>query len=797
MLRRIAAIVALAALAAAGRVQAETVKKVVGFDAAGGNLLKADAWRPYEKGFDRPKGEEFACDNGADSSVRRGVMQTVVLNQKEPRPIIAAAWSRADGVGGSRDSDYSLYLDLIYADGTPLWGQSAPFTTGTHDWERREVCIFPAKPVKQLSFYMLLRGHSGKAGFRGAELRELRVPPGMMWFDGLPVTPAAAPDKRFIVRDVAAGGDFVSFENGKALGLEIRSETAKPENAYSYNVKLTDTTGKDRAVTLAFTLPVKGGRSRWLGDVRRETPAEPPNEYLSASSFGDVGQGRISRYPFAAVAADDWGHGIGIDMAYPAFFRVGFSAGSGELYIAYDLALAPEKPSVELRFCTFIFQDYWGFRGAVAAYQRLFADAFRCRTPQQGIWMPFYKISKVEGWEDFGFKFKEGNDETAWDDEHNISTFRYTEPMTWWMRMPKGMPRTLEAATVEARRLAEKGDSSAQALLTSGYYDTAGRFVARLRNEPWCDGAVWSMNSAPGIAGAVTDFKNKWSAALREKLYGPGRKGDLDGEYVDSSEGYVTDELDFRRDHFAAVRAPLVFERGTNRPAVFRGLIAYEYVRAIAEDVHAMGKLTMANGTPDRLPWLAPYLDVMGTETDWNPGGKWRPMSDDALMYRRIICGPKPYCFLMNTNFDAFPHELVEKYMKRCLAYGMFPGFFSANASTGHYFSRPDLYNRDRPLFKKYVPLTRRVAEAGWRPIPFARSGDPKVYVEQWGEKLLTVFNDSPERRTATITLESTAPRRPDAFTSKELVRGTPLAWENRKATLTLDGEDIAVIELP
>jgi hypothetical protein len=143
MLRRIAAIVALAALAAAGRVQAETVKKVVGFDAAGGNLLKADAWRPYEKGFDQPKGEEFACDNGADSSVRRGVMQTVILNQKEPRPIIAVAWSRADGVGGSRDSDYSLYLDLVYTDGEPLWGQTAAFSVGTHDWQRVEVQVMP------------------------------------------------------------------------------------------------------------------------------------------------------------------------------------------------------------------------------------------------------------------------------------------------------------------------------------------------------------------------------------------------------------------------------------------------------------------------------------------------------------------------------------------------------------------------------------------------------------------------------------------------------------------------------
>ena len=46
--------------------------------------------------------------------------------------------------------------------------------------------------------------------------------------------------------------------------------------------------------------------------------------------------------------------------------------------------------------------------------------------------------------------------------EHGILTFRYTEPMTWWMPMPKEMPRTLEAALAEARRLAGKGSPRGQ-----------------------------------------------------------------------------------------------------------------------------------------------------------------------------------------------------------------------------------------------------------------------------------------------------------------------------------------------
>ena len=136
----------------------------------------------------------------------------------------------------------------------------------------------------------------------------------------------------------------------------------------------------------------------------------------------------------------------------------------------------------------------------------------------------------------------------------------------------------------------------------------------------------------------------------------------------------------------------------------------------------------------------------MGTETDWNRGGKWQPMSDADLLYRRALCKGKPYCFLMNTDFEQFSHELVEKYMKRSLAYGMFPGFFSHNASQGHYFTRPELYDRDRPLFKKYVPLCKRVAEAGWEPITRARSQRRAGLRRALRRpRYLTVFNDSPE----------------------------------------------------
>jgi hypothetical protein len=766
------------------------LKTVLSAGNAGENLLDQNAWRPWQNGFEKKDGV-FVCDNASNAQVQRGVSQTIALNQTKPEPIVATAWSKADAVGGGRDSNYSLYLDLVYTDGSPLWGQVAPFNVGTHDWEKVQVVIFPEKPVKSVSFHMLLRQHSGRALFRDPELRVIKPPAGACLFDGVPVSLSDLNIEGFQVRDVAADTDFVRIERS-AMGLELECTQEQIDKATFFNVTISDRTGNDRAVTLVYAVPIPAENCLWLQDPRRSLIVETNQEYMNAGRFSAGANGRLSRYPFAALASDNQGIALGIDMDRPAFFRVGYNSGTKELFLAYDIGLAPEKPTACLRFCKFTFDTEWEFRAALGQYYEIFPEHFRCRTPEQGLWMPFARISDVNDWQDFGFKFKEGTNETQWDDQNGIITFRYTEPMTWWMSMPKEMPRTLENALAEARRLAtEKSDVRAKALLTSGFHDSSGNFAARLRNTPWCDGAVWSINSMPNIKGEVTDFKNKWNPELKERLYGPKAKGDLDGEYIDSSEGYVTDELDFRRDHFACTDTPLTFSLNGRKPAIFRGLIVFEYIRAIARDIHGMNKLMMANSTPHNLCWLMPQLDVIGTETNWNPGQTWRPMSDTGMLYKRTLCKGKPYCFLMNTRFEEFSHELVERYMKRSLAYGMFPGFFSHNASQGHYFTRPQLYERDRDLFKKYVPLCKLVAEAGWEPITLARSSDNHVYAERFGEKFLTVFNDSSERREVTISLEQNAPK-----TSLELIHDQTITWHNRVTELTLDGEDVAIIEM-
>lgn len=837
----------------------------------------------YVGGFVEENGV-YVCDAGDASDKGFGVATRFELNQTEAKPVVAVGASKAEGVSGNVGGDYSLYLDVELADGTMLWGQQAAFPVGDSDWTEERVRILPPKPIKSLTFYGLFRNRSGKASFKDLTLFEANIPDGFALFDGVPVETASVDAEKaaetFVysaqIRDVAKSGDFLNVNLGKMGrdgdeidGILVQGGPIPSGMARESAVCLTNCSGEDRALTFVVAArldaehrgysvwgkgseeidAVKRGDLYWLDDPRRVRKIEGGGEYLNANTVAEIGLGRLSRYPIGGVAtASGKAFGWAVDPDYPAFYRIGYSAATRELYLAFDVALTKEKPTAEFRFTTLspdnstfgesAASERDAFRRLWARYVEKYPEAFVVRAPEQGNWMPFADISDVPGHEDFGFKFKEGNSEVGWDDEHGIVTFRYTEPTTWWLALPKDAPKTLEAAVAVVEKLAAEGNREAQALLTCGIRDANGNLCGQFLDTPWCDGIVWSVNDAPGLVNLAKEgklangrkdangafypggFETNWNAKLADELYPPAPSKlpktrdeflaaeatvGLDGEYVDSSEGYVTAILDFERSHFAGMTTPLVFDAKTKRPAIYRGLIAFEYVRKIAGDVRARGKLAMANSTPGQFFWLVPQLDVLGTETNWNWQGRWSPSDDATSLYRRTLCGGKPYCYLMNTDFDLFSREMVEKYMKRSLAYGMFPGFFSADASTKHYFDNPGLYERDRELFKKYLPLCKAVAEAGWNPVTGARSNDDAIYVESFGELVeigpekplyFTVFNDSQEEKAFEIALEPQIAKFAAQNAPTELTSGETVASQDGKIVGKIGPEDVRVFRL-
>ncbi|MBR4673826.1 MAG: hypothetical protein IKP00_05110 [Victivallales bacterium] len=772
-------------------IHAKTVKEVLYISS---KLKEVDVsqveWRPWGDGFVITD-EGPMCDNGDNKTLIKGVGKKIILNQKVPLPLKVTAESKADNASYSNSTGYSLYLDVYYTDGSALYGQKAEFTGGTHDWESREVFVNPSSPIREVNCWLLFRKNSGKAWFRNLRFWEGESKAeNYACFDKVVVT-SNPPYSGWLLRDVAAHSNFESFENGQALGISLSTKHSSGNLGANFiEATITSDGKKDRILHLVYSQALQG-TWKWIPYFENQPLPDNLPEYGSTSDSGCSFANGFSRFPLACVANGTNGQAIGIDMNLPVHGRNGFNTLSNSLFVSWDIALTPEKPTATVRLFTFNFDAQWAFRGAIDTLYKVFPEAFAVRVKKQGLWMPFAKISDVQGWEDFGFAIKEGDGETTWDDAHGIQTYRYTEPTTWWMKMEnKGRPSTMEECLKEVERLVKEGkDMHAKSFASSVIHDVNGNPVGLIKDTPWCNGIVWSMNSAPGIRGEHTDYTVKWSA-VKEKHHGPNAKGVLEGEYIDSSECYVTHYIDTRRDHFVAYELPLTYDSRTLMPGATKYHITYEYVKGIADDIHAMGKTMMANSTPTRLWFLAPILDIMGTETNWKQGDKWEPMSTNELFYRRALCGGKPYCFLQNTDFTRFTYECSENYMKRCLAYGMYPGYFSPNASGNHYFKNPTIYNRDRPLFKKYVPLCKLVGEAGWQPITLARSSQRQIVVERFGKSYFTVFNDNAKSNEAVITFE----KAPASVT--DLVNNIAIRLDGKTATFQLAPENVALLDV-
>ena len=759
--------------------------------------LSFDTCHKFGAGFER-EGAEIICDNGTDSTVQRGATWPIVLNQTEAIPFSITAESRMEKEGGRVSRDYSIYLDITYADGSKLYGQAAEFMpSASKGWQKKSVLVQPEKPVKSFSCHLLYRNQPGKVRFRAPVMRQYAGDKFTMYDTCNVILPKCRKLEKpsFLLRDVMACRGFESIEpDGEAgkIALEVNAE--KRGGATLFDVTLKDLSGKDRAVTLVYAVPfAQGGKTIWHADPRTdiELGAGKSGQYRSVRDVG-AGEGPLSIWPFGAMTTGGEGIALGIDCTAPAFFRTTANETLRQMFIAFDIGFTKEQPAAHFRFVRFGFPAKQGFRGALAEYQALLPEFSKVRIKEHGLWMAFARISKVEGWEDFGFKIKEGDNEPDWDDAHGILTFHYTEPCTWWMRMAGGAETySLADCLVEADRLAASGDAFARAWRNSAMRDASGRVVGSVMDTPWCKGAVWNLCPLSKLPDGEYAYKfqdRDWELRYAGKTLPHG----VDGEYIDSAEGYLTPPLDYARDHFAHCETPLAFDPITKEPAIAKCLSIFEYVRAAANRSHAIGRYLMGNCIPVRWPWLVAYSDYGGQEVRWIDGktAQWKPMPDSELLYRRAMSGGKPYCFLMNVDFDKFPHELADKYMQRCLAYGLFANFFSPNASSGHYFRRPELYNRDRPLFKKYVPLCRRISEAGWRPVnTLAVSDNPAVFVEQFGDRYLTVFN--PGDKPQTVRIRSLA----GAKRAAELVAGGEWRFSGGVAAAEIPPETVRLLD--
>jgi hypothetical protein len=436
-----------------------------------------------------------------------------------------------------------------------------------------------------------------------------------------------------------------------------------------------------------------------------------------------------------------------------------------------------------------------------------------------GIWAPFTSPESVKGYQDFGFAYHEGDNSKKADNAAGILDFRYTEPMTWWMPMPPAMPRTYENALKMVNDLAAKKETItpntprptptelAKAVLNCGSQDEYGRYNLEFRNEPWANGAVFVMNPNPEIAATEerpTRGYLNYNADMAKRLYSPeaGRQnGVQDGEYLDSLEGW-SDVLDFRPENLTGSPYPLTFETDSRKTVLPQWFSTHMFTRYLRDDLHNRGKLLMANSVPVRFSVYAAVLDIMGIEVNWlNGNGQFEADPDEIMNLRRTMSGTKPYLLLMNTDYDKFDSSMVERYFKTSMFYGIFPSMFSANAAEHPYWEAPKWYDRDRPLFKKYIPIIKKLSAAGWEPITYARSSTPDIYVERFGTRLFTIRNATARDVSGTIIVDLGAIKLPrTGLRVFDIATGTEMksnaGGDRLEVNVSLKSGDAAALEI-
>jgi len=191
--------------------------------------------------------------------------------------------------------------------------------------------------------------------------------------------------------------------------------------------------------------------------------------------------------------------------------------------------------------------------------------------------------------------------------------------------------------------------------------------------------------------------------------------------------------LDANRTALAAADYPAVFDRdgvvGLATP-----LAAYEFCGPMAGALQARNKRLLLRGAPERLPWLTALADAVVEETDEPPPGdpaRWAA--------RRATAGPRQVSLVWRAAEPPTPDEL-EKMLRAGLYWGVVPSVTGGDYWTS---AAPE---RDRALYRTWLPLIRRVADARWQPVGVARAVTPEVGVETWGDgesgpRLLTVHN--------------------------------------------------------
>ena len=555
-----------------------------------------------------------------------------------------------------------------------------------------------------------------------------------------------AQQRTFAVTDqadkLAQGGQLEASPAGSEIRLGVRYEPG--ESGTRIAVRLADQSGRDRGLMVRLSLVSSGeGDWRWGRDLDAAVPLGdkplssttalrglPGLPYFEEAERPDYGQ--YSTYPLGVIQrGGDW-QALARPLSELALVRFsGVGGDEARLVAEVDLALSEyTDPPREAEFELWFLQDEGAdgaMREALGRYYEVRPEDWEVRTPMFGGWMPFTDLAKLPNVDEFGFAFQEGGRSPAFVDVLGALSFVYFHcagefaNVDGYERGSQPLP-PYETVVAAFNAVAKRRTGLDEAWDVCGIRNADGKIEyrpERVYGDFFCQACV--------------DPEVPYGKAMADRLTArvtaqPAPK-DIDGVYYDG----IAAGLDYAPEHLRAADHLLLWDGKLGRPVNYNLWSSAEWARYIHEGLAGQGKLTMLNDSSlASFPFVGPWIDVQGGEMSIF-------LRREQARLIRTLARHRPFCTLVKADFSQFTSAHIETYMRRCVAYGILPGFFDITPSGAHpgssYWLHPEWYDRDRPLFRRYMPLARELARAGWEPRTLARPRAEGVFVERFGPR--------------------------------------------------------------
>jgi hypothetical protein len=398
-------------------------------------------------------------------------------------------------------------------------------------------------------------------------------------------------------------------------------------------------------------------------------------------------------------------------------------------------------------------------------------------------------ISNVPGFRDFGWAFLEGVGDIAFGNANGLSVLHYVHA-PGYLRL---FPGVSEQPPYDALVAALESDASnggdvlndgvpraemARATINSSPKDTGDRYQLygfwygnRVQIYPVSPDAdipapsMWSIATDYGVEGRL-----EWAA---------DRDYRVDGIFLDDFSTAFAAVENYRKELWAYSDVPLTFSWETGKVTLLDGFSMTEFLGSFRSYVHDRGLALMASSNSGMYAWFASHLDIAGGEVR---GAE--PL--ESAYVRRILGDGRPWSNLFVPPDKQAPDAAeVLAYLRQALLFGYFPGF------NGAYWNVPSAYERDREQFRRYIPLIRTVAQAGWEPVSGTTTGDPAVLVERFDSRrggilYLTAQNTGSGTKSVQFSLDAAVLEIDEGTVAvSELLRGKALTTSRAGAQIS------------